>query len=52
MITYHDDDSEWKLVQNCVYLTFMTKVAGNKILTEVRIENGRDSVRLLQQCNC
>jgi hypothetical protein len=30
----------------------MTKVAVNKILTEVRIENGRDYLRLLQQYNC
>jgi len=27
----------------------MTKVAVSKILTEVRIEHGRDSLRLLQQ---
>jgi len=30
----------------------MTKVAVSKILTEVRIERGRDSLRLLQQWNC
>jgi hypothetical protein len=48
MITYHDDVGEWKLVHSCIYLTFVTKVAANKILTEVRIEHGRDSLRLLQ----
>jgi len=31
------------------YLTFMTKVAVSKILPEVRIEHGRDSLSLLQQ---
>jgi hypothetical protein len=49
MITYHDDGGEWKLVHNCKCLTFMTKVAVIKILTEVCIEQGRDSLRLLQQ---
>jgi hypothetical protein len=49
MITYHDDVGERKLVHICKYLTFMTKVAVNKILTEVCIEQGRDSLRLLQQ---
>jgi hypothetical protein len=49
MITYDDDDDEWKLVHNCIYLTFMTKVAVNQILTEVRVEHRRDSLHLLQQ---